>query len=155
MCYQNQLAALPTLPASLEILVCCQNLLTALPPLPPALQTFHFTRNNLTEVPVIRSRLLDILCEGNRFGEQFERIATTFVNPADAIVAYHAIQKGRNLMSLELSISKRLPCDVLAVIGSFLSGKRCASVHGQRNTLRSCVESIRHEQNIISDINRL
>ena len=143
VCDQNQIAALPPLPPLLEILACCQNLLTALPPLPQTLESFHCARNQLTCVPVIRSRLMDVFCEGNRFGELFDRIAVTYTNPADAIVAYHAIQKGRDLVSMELSISKLLPCDVLSVIGSFLSGNRGT---GQLATLRSCIEGIRWEQ---------
>ncbi|MEN6389946.1 MAG: S-layer homology domain-containing protein, partial [Syntrophomonas sp.] len=65
-CYQNQLASLPGLPASLQELRCYQNQLGSLPdPLPASLLRLNCSGNQLTGLPVLPAGLLLLYCSNN------------------------------------------------------------------------------------------
>jgi len=66
-CYDNELAALPALPAGLKELYCANNKLTALPALLPAgLTHLSVSGNQLTALPALPEGLEILWCTGNQ-----------------------------------------------------------------------------------------
>ena len=66
LCSDNQLTALPALPASLEYLACSDNQLTSLPTLPSSLQSLFCIGNQLTSLPALPAGLMELGCQENR-----------------------------------------------------------------------------------------
>jgi Leucine-rich repeat (LRR) protein len=64
-CTNNQLTALPELPASLTVLYCYYNQLTVLPELPDNLTKLSCGNNQLTALPVLPASLTELRCNGN------------------------------------------------------------------------------------------
>ncbi len=65
-CTNNQLTALPGLPASLNNLYCDGNYLLILPTLPPALISLNCEANQLTSLPAIPASLNSLVCGDNQ-----------------------------------------------------------------------------------------
>jgi hypothetical protein len=64
-CSNNQLTALPELPASLTVLYCYYNQLAVLPELPDNLTKLFCGNNQLTALPVLPASLIELRCIGN------------------------------------------------------------------------------------------
>ena len=64
-CTNNQLTALPELPASLTVLYCYYNQLTVLPKLPDRLTKLECGNNQLTALPELPTSLIELRCNGN------------------------------------------------------------------------------------------
>jgi len=65
-CSNNQLTALPELPASLTVLYCYYNQLTVLPELPDNLTELDCLDNQLTALPELPPSLTDLNCSSNQ-----------------------------------------------------------------------------------------
>jgi Leucine-rich repeat (LRR) protein len=64
-CSNNQLTALPELPASLTVLYCYYNQLAVLPELPDNLTKLFCGNNQLTALPELPASLIELRCIGN------------------------------------------------------------------------------------------
>ncbi len=65
LCFNNTLTVLPPLPASLRVLMCSDNMLTVLPSLPAELKVLYCDCNQLTEL-VLPVSIHSLLCFGNK-----------------------------------------------------------------------------------------
>ena len=65
-CSDNQITALPELPASLTALYCWSNQLTALPELPDSLTLLTCSSNQLTALPELTASLTELYCSENQ-----------------------------------------------------------------------------------------
>ncbi|MCL1808934.1 MAG: dockerin type I domain-containing protein [Clostridiales bacterium] len=64
-CYDNELAALPALPAGLEELYCANNQLASLPALPAGLTHLSVSGNRLTALPALPENMESLFCFDN------------------------------------------------------------------------------------------
>jgi hypothetical protein len=65
-CSHNELASLPSLPASLKLLYCSKNKLRSLPTLPRSLKVLDCSINKLTSPPIINPSLTYLDCSHNK-----------------------------------------------------------------------------------------
>ncbi len=75
-CANNDLTALPILPASLKHLACGNNQLTLLPNLPAGLTNLECPFNSLSSLPLLPSGLTDVFCMSNQLTSLPELPAT-------------------------------------------------------------------------------
>jgi hypothetical protein len=129
-CDSNQLTTLPELPASLTALYCCRNQLTTLPELTASLTELYCSENQLTTLPELTASLTELSCWSNQLTALPEL-------PASLTKLYCSGNQLRTLPELPASLTL-ITCDsneltTLPELPSSLTKLYCA--HNQLTTL--------------------